>query len=54
MCFYLQGFFNQELKKHIYFKHILEFKKKFEKLPFFKKNLQKLYDNYIFFEFDDN
>ena len=53
ICFYLHGFFYEELKKHKYFKHFFEFKKNFEKQPFFKKNLSKFDEKFIFFEFDN-
>ena len=53
VCFYLHGFFYEILKRHVYFKNFFEFKKYFEKLPFFKKNLHKFEEKYVFFEFDD-
>lgn len=48
-CFYLHGFFYEEIRKHKYFKNILDFKRNFEKLPFFKKNLSKFEEKYVFF-----
>lgn len=47
-CFYLAGFFAPHINKTSPFKLIIEFKDRFEKLPFFERNKARIEEKCLF------
>ena len=47
-CFYLAGFFGTHIPKASPFRLIMEFKDRFESLPFFEKNRAKIEEKCLF------